>query len=230
MFLDYIKNLFKSKEVKQEVPEIEDITYVKFDPSQMEFIYKGNNYVTDFMYFDKKEVCKDFKAFLSKHDKKKKNVFFLDNYEDISIVITAFINKISRELGKDARDDYNFFGVFGINSVRELCKMEILKNIKIDIAVLDLTLEEIVRDKGMPVTLDGIDVAINILEENKDAEIYFLTSHTLSTKVPTLKKFYAKYAQYIGKGGKILSDVYINKSKFLKDGSLTSILYRGKDI
>lgn len=228
MFLDYFKNLFKKKEVKSNV-EVENITYVKFDPKQMEFIYKGNNYVTEFMYFEK-EVSKDFDVFLSNYDKNKKNVFFLDNYEDISIVITAFINKISRELGRDARDDYNFFGVFGINSVRELCRLELLKKVKVDIAVLDLTLEEIVRDKGMPVTLDGIDVAINILEENKDAEVYFLTSHTLSTKVPTLKKFYSKYEQYIGKGEKILSDVYINKSKFLKDGSLTNILYRGKDI
>lgn len=228
MLLDFLKKLFVKKEEKP-VVEVEKISYVKFDPALMEFIYKGNNYVTEFMFFDKEETSKDYEKFLNTYDKNKKNVFFLDNYEDISIVITAFINKISRELGKDAREDYNFFGVFGINSVRELCKMELLKNVKIDIAVLDLTLEEIVRNNGTPVTLDGIDVAINILEENEDVEIYFLTSHTLSTKVPTLKKFYTKYAQYIGKEEKILSDVYINKSKFLRDGSLTSVLYKGKE-
>ena len=229
MFLDFIKGLF-NKKVEKPVEEVEKVSYVKFDQEKIEFIYKGNNYVTEFIYFDKNKTCNDFANFLSSLDSNKKNVFFLDNYEDINIVITAFINKVSRELGRDCRDDYNFFGIFGINSVRELCRMEILKNIKIDIAVLDLTLEEIVRDNGMPVTLDGIDVGINILEANKDAEIYFLTSHTLSTKVPTLKKFYSKYATYIGKDEKILSDVYINKSKFLKDGSLTNILYRGKEI
>lgn len=223
----FIKRLFSSKEIVPSKKEIEErIDYIDFTNPTLDFNYKKTNINTKFVFFGKENIITDIEEFYKVYDPNKKTVLFLDNYEDISFVIKACIDKLETPSGKSAKDEFNFIGIFGISSVKVMYNCDILNKVKIDYAILDLTLEELLKYKNRPVTIDGVDVGINIKNKYKDCIVMFLTSHTLSTKVPTLRKFYKKYEFYIGKHiNKILSDVYIAKNKVLKDNLLSKIFF-----
>lgn len=91
-------------------------------------------------------------------------------------------------------------------------------NNKIDYALLDITLGDLVRNKlNNSVEIDGIDIAIKLLELNPDIKFKFISAHTLNKRNYTMVNYFNKFESvtnldiskyYIYKNGDMCKDIY----------------------
>lgn len=142
----------------------------------------------------------------------KKSILLLD---DLPFVINLYENnfkKIKRNYNVDVFEDFKL-----IYATESDCGGKILKyiyldtlNHKIDYAILDITLGYICRTKNKkPIEIDGIDVALILLEKNPDLQFKFISAHTLNKHNKTMQMYFDKFEKNTNLN---IEDYYINKN------------------
>lgn len=157
---------------------------------------------------------------------KLKNVLIVDDLEDIAVLyLRAFkaIKVTSTNKGKE-RNVYNDFNVYSTfeSNCGAVAFNFITKN-QIDFAILDITLGYLTNlDNGKYVTIDGIDLAVEIWRRYPECKIVFSTVHTCNQKNPTINKYFTKFNVLTNKN---LEDYYIEKNSEHLYESLEKFLY-----
>lgn len=158
------------------------------------------------------------------HDYNKKTILLVDDYKAMeSLYDIAFLN-FKENYKKDVNSDFNIYKIFG-----EHCGIKALKllhKIKIDYAILDLTLGEIIKIESCLddkyVCLDGVDIANELYKVNKDCKTVFVTAHNLNSKYDKFKMFRDKFKLATNKD---IEDYYINKLEEERDNELLEFIY-----
>jgi len=122
-------------------------------------------------------------------DKNKKNIFIMDDFDGMGSLIKDEIKQVNCI---NIHEHFNIIldtGTFAGFSLRNLLNTE--KDLKIDLAFLDITLGGIVDGEE----LDGIDIAILLKNRNKNCLIKFVTGHTLNKHNPEIFKFIQKFEE-----------------------------------
>jgi len=66
------------------------------------------------------------------------------------------------------------------------------------VALLDLTLGNVIRTSKGPILYDGIDIALEIINKYTKCKIGFCTAHMLSEDNPSISELIAKFKHYTG--------------------------------
>jgi len=165
-----IKNLFRREEVIVE--------------SDLKFIKKDLPVDIDYDTFDDVEMMSN--------DKDKFNMLLMDDFLEQFTLYDLDFKKIKREYFYDVKDKINIIKAAGKYAGFMTYKLLKSNKIRIDFALLDLTLETSIKiSNGDIIEYDGIDIAFELLDRNKDCIILFCTAHSLNKKDP-LMSFYIK--------------------------------------
>lgn len=193
MFLDYIKNIFKKKDVVVETThERDEVDY-------------------DFLNGDLNRIILNGRQFNPENlDKKKKTLLIVDDYDEMSTLFKNTVQDIKDDYDVDIDNDYNVVIIIGDNCGKDSLKF--IENYPVDYAILDITLREIIHKKingrNSFGTIDGIDLGIETLERYPECKIVFLTAHNLDTDNEKFSTFHVKFKQYFNAD---LVNYYINK-------------------
>lgn len=142
----------------------------------------------------------------------KKSILLLD---DLPFVINLYENnfkKIKRNYNVDIFTDFKL--IYATESdcggkVLKYIYLDALKN-KIDYAILDITLGYICRTKNKkPIEIDGIDIALILLNKNPDVQFKFISAHTLNKHNKTMQMYFDKFEKNTNLN---IEDYYINKN------------------
>lgn len=96
-------------------------------------------------------------------------------------------------------ENFNVYQATGINCGLEAIKL--INTIKIDYAILDLTLGNFCRikeDSDKYVEIDGVDLGITLFNKNKEAKILFSTAHIFNTRYPEFQEYLDKFESATG--------------------------------
>lgn len=140
----------------------------------------------------KSNVFSVFPWFSIKRDDTKQNILIVDDYEDIIYVIDRAFKKLYTDYTNLAcgceEDDaglncvyktHNVFQALGVTC--SLTAMKFIRENKVDIAILDLTLGDLIHiDPETKLTMDGVDLIIEIIKRNPDCKFIFLTAHSFT--------------------------------------------------
>ena len=130
---------------------------------------------------------------------KDKTLLFLDDQDMVKVLYDSDINKIKREYNVDITDELNIVNIFGQHAGYIGYRYIYLYKNKIDYAILDITLGEVVRlPNGELIELDGIDIAGVIKELNPNAKIKFCTAHTLDMSSNIIRDCSYKIEEVLG--------------------------------
>lgn len=145
-----------------------------------------------------------------------KSLLLLD---DVSLVYNLYkttFNRINRAYNVDMFKDYKI--IYSIGSMSGYTAYKYILNNKIDYALLDITLGDIVRNSNNEIIeIDGVDIAIKLLELNPNIKFKFISSHTLNMKNYTMIYYFNKFESvtkrkisnyYIYKNGDLSQDIY----------------------
>lgn len=143
----------------------------------------------------------------------KKSILLLD---DLPFVINLYENnfkKIKRNYNVDVFADFKL-----VYATESDCGGKILKyiyldeiNNKIDYAILDITLGYICRTKNRkPIEIDGIDIALILLDKNPNLQFKFISAHTLNKHNKTMQMYFDKFEKNTNLN---IEDYYINKNE-----------------
>ncbi len=134
------------------------------------------------------------------YDPSKKNILIMDDFEGMALLIK---DELKRVQCCDIDKTFNIIlstGSFAGFTVKQFLENE---DIKIDIALLDITLGGVIEG----VEYDGVDIAIILKKYNPDCVIRFVTGHTLNRHNPEIFKFIKKFESFF--------DVKIDETKLL---------------
>ena len=73
-------------------------------------------------------------------------------------------------------------------------------NIKIDYAVLDITINTFAKVEDSVLEIDGVDLAIYIDKKYSDCKVMFNTAHTMNPRNPTVSSYMSKFKQHFNVG------------------------------
>ena len=90
---------------------------------------------------------------------------------------------------------------------------------KLDIAILDLTLEMAIKLRdGTIVEYDGIDIFKMVKDKFPECQISFCTAHTLNPRDPVMKKYMDKFKTIYNRDNDLqFKDYYMSKADFRSD-------------
>jgi len=149
-------------------------------------------------------------------DKNKKNIFIMDDFDGMGSLIKDEIKHVSCI---NIPEQFNIIldtGTFAGFSLRNL--LNVKKDLKIDLAFLDITLGGIVNGEE----LDGIDIAILLKKRNPNCLIKFVTGHTLNKHNPEIFKFIQKFEETF----KVKMDEIEEKEYFVNGKNKTIPIYK----
>ena len=114
------------------------------------------------------------------HDDEKKTLMIVDDYKDVIHFFDRGFRKLrEKDENKFVYETHNVYQVLG-----QKCSLSALKLIntkKVDIAILDLSLGDITKfTPEVKITLDGVDIAIELLKKSPDCKFVFATAHNFS--------------------------------------------------
>lgn len=209
---NYLKNkLLGNKETKVEVTEEEAIDSIPNEVLLME---------VDYSKVPEPEII---------NPKAEKSVLIVDDQDIVSILYKNDINRIKDELGADINSDFKVIKCLDKDSGLTAFKIICMDNVKIDFALLDLTLGcmakvKISGDKELYryAEVDGADLGIYIKERNPDAKILFVTAHTMNKD----NAIVAKYANKLKEHGLDLFSIYLSKNSLSRHESIHDLIYK----
>lgn len=139
-----------------------------------------------------------------------KTLFILDDIPDSLTLYRIDFSNIKRRFKKNVDKDFKIVKCVGATAGFKAHKFINVEHNKIDYAILDITLGYIKKlNNGEYLEFDGVDIAIDILEDNPDAKILFSTAHTLNKRNPTMKYYFEKFENNTGKK---IEDHYLHKN------------------
>lgn len=216
-------DLFFSKPKEVPTKKDEDSEYIKEMNNQLEML---NQY--DFKNINLPKLGTSDSFFGTKNVKNEnlKNVLIVDDLEDIDVLyLRAFkAIKVTNDKKNKERNVYKDFNVYSTfeNNCGAIA-FNFIKNNRIDYAILDITLGYLTNlDNGKYVTIDGIDLAVEIWKRYPTCHVVFSTVHTCNQKNPTINKYFKKFNILTGKN---LEDYYIEKNSEHLYEELEKFLY-----
>ena len=145
-----------------------------------------------------------------------KKLLLLDDVGMMYNLYKITFGKINRLYNVNVEN--NFSIVSSIGKLSGYMAYKYILNNKIDYALLDITLGDLVRNKlNNSVEIDGIDIAIKLLELNPDIKFKFISAHTLNKRNYTMVNYFNKFESvtnldiskyYIYKNGDMCKDIY----------------------
>lgn len=216
-------DLFFSKPKEVPTKKDEDSEYIKEMNNQLEML---NQY--DFKNINLPKLGTSDSFFGNKNIKNDnlKNILIVDDLEDIDVLyLRAFkAIKVTNDKKNKERNVYKDFNVYSTfeNNCGAIA-FNFIKNNRIDYAILDITLGYLTNlDNGKYVTIDGIDLAVEIWKRYPTCHVVFSTVHTCNQKNPTINKYFKKFNILTGKN---LEDYYIEKNSEHLYEELEKFLY-----
>lgn len=217
----FIKNLYKKlTTVEEMVEENKDLKYIEEMNHQLELLNQN-----DFGELHPPKLGtrdKRFEGANTEPNNNLKNVLIVDDLEDIDVVYKTSFNRIQRSYKKNIYRDFNIYITFEPNC--GAVAFHFLKEHRIDYAILDITLGYLTHlNNGQTITIDGIDLAVEIWRRYPECKICFSTVHTCNQKNPTVAKYFKKFHILTGKH---LDDYYIEKNDPNLHNVLETFLYK----
>lgn len=139
--------------------------------------------------------------------------------DDVSMMYNLYkitFGRINRMYNVNVENTFSV--VASIGKLSGYMAYKYILNNKIDYALLDITLGDLVRNKlNNSVEIDGIDIAIKLLELNPDVKFKFISAHTLNKRNYTMINYFNKFESathldiskyYIYKNGDMCKDIY----------------------
>lgn len=154
-----------------------------------------------------------------------KNILVMDDIPETSLLTTILFKDINKITEQDIYKDYTIHYAFGPHAAVKAIKT--INNNKIDVALLDITLGEMVTlPDGSKIEIDGVDIALYILDKYPTAKVLFLSAHSLNMKNPLMKYYYNKF---ISNTNLNIEDFYVNKASRDKIDKIMKVLYNDGD-
>ena len=79
---------------------------------------------------------------------------------------------------------------------------------------------------GSKIEIDGVDIALYILDKYPATKVLFLSAHSLNMKNPLMKYYYNKF---ISNTNLNIEDFYVNKASRDKIDKIMKVLYNDGD-
>lgn len=152
-----------------------------------------------------------------------KSLLIVDDYELTSVLYANDFTKIKEEYNKDVEQDYKVIRCLDKDSGLQAFKLICMDKVKIDYALLDLTLGCLIKLPNKQFAeVDGADLGIYIKQQNPDAVIRFITMHTMN-----LDNFVVtSYRDKLAKHNIDLVSLYIDKNGSDRHKDIYNLLYK----
>lgn len=209
--LYYIKNIimyvFNNKEyllsLKKKIIEVEDVEeQVELTKSEMINRIDMSKYGNP--------------IFVNEYNKDKPTIIMVDDLLPTKVLYDVAIKNIKHvKFNKDKNEceidythdnkikvleDYNVLYFIGKNVGFSFLHFLEASNIKIDYAVLDITINTFAKVEDNILEIDGVDLAIYIDKKYPDCKIMFNTAHTMNPRNPTVTSYMSKFKQHFNVG------------------------------
>jgi hypothetical protein len=153
---------------------------------------------------------KNFNKPIIENENNDKVLLLLDDVKETKKLYNIDMKNIERKYNKNVNDDFKIVNTFGDPAGYIAYNYIAIENNKIDYAILDIGLGYRFKlDSGESLLIDGIDIAIAILERNKNAKILFSTVHNLSKNNPEMVEYFNKFENFSGCS---IDKYYLNKN------------------
>ena len=153
-----------------------------------------------------------------------KVLLVIDDIPMTELLYQSDFNKIKKNYKKDISKDFIYYSCFVPEAGFLVYELIFKQNIKVDYAVLDLTLGyDFKLPNGDYVQLDGVDLANYLLQSNPDIKFIFCSAHTMNANNSIIKLYMDKYSKFASDR---LEDKFICKNSNRADG-LYNLLYGG---
>lgn len=133
--------------------------------------------------------------YLNPYDVNKKTIILVDDLPATKVLYEIAFNEIKRIHKVDVTKDYNIVFFFGKNVGFSVIKF-LNKDINIDYAILDITIDTLAKFDDEYIELDGVDIAIAIANKNATTKIMFNSAHTMNPRNLTVSEFIEKYKKH----------------------------------
>lgn len=133
--------------------------------------------------------------YLNPYDVNKKTIILVDDLPATKVLYEIAFNEIKRRHKIDVTKDYNIVFFFGKNVGFSVIKF-LNKDINIDYAILDITIDTLAKFEDEYIELDGVDLAIAIANKNINTKIMFNSAHTMNPRNLTVSEFIEKYKKH----------------------------------
>lgn len=154
-----------------------------------------------------------------------KSLLIVDDYDLSSVLYANDFIKLQEEFNKNVEEDFKVIRCLDKDSGLQAFKLICIDKVKIDYALLDLTLGCLIKlPNDQFVEVDGADLGIYIMELNPNAKIKFITMHTMHMD----NFIVAGYAKKLKDKGIDLSSLYINKNSLARHKDIYNFLYKNK--
>ena len=178
----YFINLFKNRKVTTCI--VDDVVECK-QPTREELISK-----LDLKKFGKPE-------YVNGYDPNRKTVIIVDDMEQTKALYEITFKDIIRYYELNVLKEYNIIYFFGKNV--GFTVLDFLNSgVKIDFAILDVTISTIAKVEDEFIEVDGVDLSIAIDKLYPDYKVMFNSAHTMNTRNPTVRDFMLKFKTYFG--------------------------------
>lgn len=133
--------------------------------------------------------------YLHPYDANKKTIILVDDLTATKVLYEIAFSEIKRRHKIDVTEDYNIIFFFGKNVGFSVIKF-LSKDINIDYAILDITIDTLAKFDDEYIELDGVDIAIAIANKNPNTNIMFNSAHTMNPRNLTVSEFIEKYKKH----------------------------------
>ena len=152
-----------------------------------------------------------------------KSLLIVDDYELTSVLYENDFVNIKEEYKINVEKDFKVIRCLDKDSGLQAFKIVYIDKVKIDYALLDLTLGCMAKlPNNQYAEVDGADLGIYIKKFNPDAKILFVTAHTMNIDNYVV----AKYADKLKKHGLDLLSLYLSKNSLTRYASVHDLLYK----
>lgn len=135
-------------------------------------------------------------------------ILIVDDQPTSIILLKMAFKDIKLRYGLDIHKDYHV--VFATGAKAGTIAYKFIKENKIDIAILDITLGEIVKGENDEIVeIDGADLGIILHESQPCCNTVFLTAHSLNRNNDLLTYYYTRYEQLTKLN---IEDSYLSKN------------------
>lgn len=210
-YLNKIINLLKAKSSAIHIKHNTDID----DKTNNTSI---NNYVIDYSKYDDVDT-------LNSDTKAETVLFIMDDIIDSLTLYNIDLDRVDRNFDKNTRADYKIVTAMGRTAGFKARKY-IYSGGRVDYGILDITLGYVIKlENGEHLEIDGIDIAIDLIEHNPNIKFVFSTAHTLNRRNPDMKYYFNKFELATGRN---IEDHYMNKNSS-RYKTIHTLLYGDKD-